>query len=109
MQRGVAAPHQCPLESVASYLIHADVRSILTVLWQFKGTFLSDQQYRTLWQGVVAEVLGTEAAAATTWDGFKIRAQPPAQFAQAWDGKCLLGPSALHAGRSTGGSQIFLY
>ena len=26
------APHQCPLESVASYLVYADVRSILTVL-----------------------------------------------------------------------------
>ena len=39
LKRGVGAPHQCPLESVASYLqlIHADVRSILTVLWQFKG------------------------------------------------------------------------
>ena len=25
LKRGVGAPHQCPLESVASYLIHADV------------------------------------------------------------------------------------
>ena len=38
--RGVGAPHQCPLESVASYLIYADVfaNSILMVLWHFKGT-----------------------------------------------------------------------
>ena len=55
------------------------------------STFLTDQEYRKLWQGVVAEVLGTDAAAATTWDGFKIRAQPPASLAEAWDGKCLLG------------------
>ena len=26
LRRGVGAPHQCPLESVASYLICADVR-----------------------------------------------------------------------------------
>ena len=32
LRRGVGAPHQCPLESVASYLIHADVRAILMVL-----------------------------------------------------------------------------
>ena len=26
LKRGVGAPHQCPLGSVASYLIYADVR-----------------------------------------------------------------------------------
>ena len=37
LRRGVGAPHQCPLGSVASYLIYTDVRSILMVLLAFKG------------------------------------------------------------------------
>jgi len=75
------------------------------------STVLSpEHQFHQLWTDVITEVLGVEAAADTTWDGCKIRVQPPAPLANHWDSVSLLQnknptKSVLPMHRDTWGSS----
>ena len=53
---GVGAPHQCPLGKLAMLSsLYTDVRSILMVLWRFKGGFVGKYAQSALDQKLVTE------------------------------------------------------
>ena len=69
---------------------------------------------RWLWRRPSATLVDAASAspelADLTWDGYKLRVQPPLQYSEAWDGVSLLGKNPTKAmlplHRDTWGSNI---
>lgn len=73
--------------------------------------FLAGESFGELWGTVIREVLGEAAVEHSTWDGYKLRAQPPQSLSAAWDSVSLLSTnnptkSELPMHRDSWGSNI---